>query len=318
MRFKEFFSKTLHYQMFSFGFDSADNIISIISQIFVFVIGGTSILLGKLTIGMFTIIASYFSYAMNVLKFFLGLGKSYQEVSVSFNRMKDILDVQEEKNGEIMLDQIDSINLSGLSFSYSPGRVIIDNLSISFEKGHMYGISGENGSGKTTLIELLIGLHQGQYQGRITYNGIDINSLDMSYVRRRAIGYLSQEPELLNKSIEYNIFFDDAPDNAALERYAKLVDMGQFLNSVDGGTGYIPRNGNVSGGQKQKIALLRILIKNAPLLILDEPTSALDQTGQSNLLQYLSDLKRDKIIIIISHNSKILALCDRVFHLNSK
>ena len=237
------------------------------------------------------------------------------------------------------LDDIYSIDIKNLSFSYDNykcknaklleefidiekniSEYIFTNFNYKFEKGSIYSIIGENGSGKSTIINLIIGLFTDEYKGKIYYNDIDISEIDMIDVRRNLIGIAEQEPLLLNNSILYNITFNEnmSIDNKSLYKYLQVLNMYKFIEENTLSFIIDEKNTNLSGGEKQKIAILKVLYKNPKVMVFDEPTSALDFKTRKKFIEYLNEIKEDKIIIIITHDSVISDNTDKVLDLSNK
>ena len=206
------------------------------------------------------------------------------------------------------------LTLDGVSFSYDDLKVL-ENINLEIEKGHSYAIDGENGSGKSTITYLLIGLYVDEFLGEIKYDDIPINTIDMIKARKEIIGYADQEPVLINDSIYYNLNYkenNNCNEDERLENYIDILDMGNFVNKNSITFKINEKNNNISGGEKQKIAILKVLYKDPKIMIFDEPTSALDLKTTNNLMKYLNAIKSNKIIIIVTHDGNIKSYCDEV------
>jgi len=298
--------------------------VSTFAQITLFVGGGIAVLTGDFTIGMFTIFTSYFKMMLNASKFFFGLGASYQQALVSFDRMQEIFSHKTESCGETVITDVDCIRLQNVCFSYTHevhdkpnGQV--KNICTQFTKGKIYAIVGANGIGKSTLISLLAGMYINEYKGVITYNDIDIRNINMTKARRDLIGFAEQDPVLICDSIRYNLNLGNLGDitnvEQAIKPYADVLSMTDFLSKRtldyeinDGST-------NLSGGERQKLAMLKVLIKNSCVMIFDEPTSAFDATTTQNFILHLNKIKKNKIILIITHDANVREWCDEVLEL---
>ena len=153
-----------------------------------------------------------------------------------------------------------------------------------------------------------------EFLGEVFYNGKRISLLDMREVRRRYIGISEQEPMLLPDTLRYNITLDEQGELDE-EKFYKLcgcLGMEEFIDSLpnDLDTVINEKSSNLSGGEKQKISLLRVLMKNPDVLILDEPTSALDRASRKRLGEYLQSIRKEKIIIISTHDKAFIEICD--------
>ena len=159
-----------------------------------------------------------------------------------------------------------------------------------------------------------MGLYEELGNGRILYDFVSINELDMNWMRRHKIGYVEQEPELLNETLRENIIQDSSFSN---EYYKKLL---KKLHLTEGGNEVLNRSNekastsfaNISGGERQKIALIRELLKNPSILILDEPTASMDIESVNNFISIIQREKLYKIVIIATHDKRIIDISDEV------
>ena len=312
----------IHNQKVGYTYSGLDGFVSTIAQIVLFIIGGLQILAGNFTIGMFTVFTSYFNMILNSGRYFFGLGAYYQQTMVAYDRMAEIFDHKPEQCGSHVINDIAKIELQNLGFTYhthegnNGNKMVINDLSIAFEKGKMYSVAGANGAGKSTLINLIMGLYIDEYSGAIRYDDIDIRQINMWAAREKLIAFSEQEPLLLNDTIKYNLTFDDkdisAPD---VSRYLSVLGMEDFISERTLDFVINEKNTNTSGGEKQKISILKALYKNSAVMIFDEPTSALDAQTAKRFMAYLSEIKENKIIIIITHDANIKEQCDMVLEL---
>lgn len=320
-RLNQVFTRTLScaygYQKVSYSFSAIDTLILSIAQVFLFIYGGHQVVAGKLSVGNFTIISSYFALMMTSVRYFFSLGKSVQETRVSYERLNGIMSMPVETVGKIELNKIETICTKSLSLSEN-NKTIVSDLNVSFETGHIYSICGFNGSGKSTFINLLIGLYVDEYKGDILINNLSLQEIDMYSLRRRSMGIFEQNPVLFEDTISYNIQLNQDELNA--ENIIQAIDilgLRDFLNNLPQGLDtFLHENAsNISGGEKQKIALLRAIIKNPDVLLLDEPTSALDTITTKRLIEYLISIKEEKIIIVVSHNDEVSQIADKTIWL---
>lgn len=314
--FEKYFRINFKTSIFNTTFNSIGMFISNISTITLFFVGFLEIKTNHLSVGNFIAINNYFPMLLSNVQYFFDFGSSYQKSLVSYNRIKELMCIPLEFNGERILDSIESIELSGVSASYGK-RTIINNFDYKFSKGHIYGILGCNGKGKTTLVNLIIGLNQ-DYSGNILYNNVKIEDLDLYYIRKNLFGITEQEPNLINDSIRNNITFGNSSLNdETIVKYISSLEISSFILDLPNKLDYeiSDKNSNISGGEKQKISLLKAFVKNPNIIILDEPTSALDINSISLLKDYLCKIKNDKIIIVITHDNEFIDVCDEKIYL---
>lgn len=303
----------LKYQKLSYLFSSIDKFILILANIFIFLIGGISVINGSLSIGYFTIILSYFNIMMSSTSYLFMLGQSIQESTVSYKRLEDILSTKEQSNGDEILTSIESVTIKNLTFSYGD-NCLYDDFNATFEKGKIYALTGENGSGKSTLIDIIVGLYVEEFTGEILYNEKPINQLDMIKIRKSLIAISEQEPLLLPDTFKYNITLNEqlSLDENKFKELCYHLNLCEFIDSLTDGLNTIitENSSNISGGEKQKISLMRAFLRNSSILILDEPTSALDKESQIRLMEYLCSICNEKIILISTHSKELINLCD--------
>lgn len=302
-------------------FTGANSFLKVLANIAVFFIGGAAVIEERLTIGNFSILMSYFAMSMTATHYFFDLGKTIQENLVSCDRLKKIFHLKEQTTGPAFLTELNEIMCKDLSFGYQES-VIINKLNLRFEKGKIYGIVGENGAGKSTFLQVLLGMYVDEYRGQITYDGVAIEELDMPRIRKQLIGVSEQEPGLLPETLYFNLILDDnslLPEDEYSELCA-MLNMEDFISNLPDGVHTQVDEGtcNLSGGEKQKLAILRALLKQPELLVLDEPTSALDKQSRTNLRIFLQNSKQSKITIISSHDKELLDICDEIVTIDGK
>lgn len=195
---------------------------------------------------------------------------------------------------------------------------MFDDLNLVIQAGEKVGIVGRSGAGKSTLVNLLLRFYDVQ-SGQIRIDGQDISHVSQESLRRH-IGMITQDTSLLHRSIRDNILYGNPDaDQAAIEeaaRQAHAHDFIQELQDEQGRTGYDVQVGErgvkLSGGQRQRIAIARVLLKNAPILIMDEATSALDSEVESAIQENLHTLMAGKTVIAIAHRLSTIAAMDRL------
>ena len=220
-------------------------------------------------------------------------------------------DEENEYDGKYLLD------ISGLSFSYDD-RKVLDNCSLRIMRGEHVGIVGSSGVGKSTLLNVLLGVLP-DYEGTVKIFGEEIREANIEKLWSH-ISYVDQNRYMLNENIAFNISAGDT--NVMTHRIDKVLDMTNFRNDIENklpmGIETVLNEGgsNLSGGQKEKIAIARALYKKAELFILDEPSSALDEETDNCIVDAL-DVLDNVTIITISHRLSTLSKCDRILELQN-
>ena len=309
--FSVLLSNVLRYQHTNYVFGGLDQLVVMLVQMILLIIGGREIILGQLTIGRFIIISTYFNMMLGAMRYFLNLGQSVQSSLVSYNRLREFSDIKIEHNGIQTLESVASIEIKNLSFAYD-SNVILSNMNLKLERGNIYVILGSNGAGKSTLIDIIIGLQMGNFTGEVLYNGINMSDVDMYDLRKRLIGVSEQEPTLLTDTLEYNLNLNQDDhmhlDSCIVSQLVNMLGLESYLKTLTNSYKTMINESatNISGGEKQKLSILRAFATNPNIIILDEPTSALDANSNINLRTYLDEIKNDKIIIIVTHDSDFI------------
>lgn len=314
--FERVLQSALRYQKISYIFTGLDSIILSIAHVFLFIYGGIQVLNGSLSVGQFTIISSYFGIMLTSTRYFFSLGKNVQDNMVAYNRLKQIMSISPDQTGITEISSITKISAQNITKAFGEKR-ILDSLSIEFHKGNIYVIKGANGSGKTTLINALLGLYIDECPKCVMYNDQPVENVNLRKAYRQSIGIVEQEPVLFEDSIEFNITLGAPIQDKELEFYIHLLGLDGFINNLPNKLlTLIGENAsNISGGEKQKICLVRALLKDPDVLVLDEPTSALDAVSAENLKEHLVTIKKEKIIIIVTHDNSFNSIADSTFSL---
>jgi len=202
-----------------------------------------------------------------------------------------------ERNG------VDStVRFEDVSFAYEPARPILKHVSFEIPAGKTVAVVGPSGSGKSTLARLLYRFYDVQ-QGRITIGGEDIREVQQSSVRR-AIGIVPQDTVLFNDTVEYNIAYGrPGSTREEVENAARAARIHDFISATPKGyeTTVGERGLKLSGGEKQRVAIARTLLKNPPIVIFDEATSALDSANERAIQSELRSAAQDKTTLVIAH-----------------
>ena len=314
LAFKKLLDIVISFTKVNWLFLGIGDLVKYSAIIIVLFIGGTKVIQGTLSIGEFVVINSYYTMALESTSYFLGIGSSWQGVSVSFDRVKKIFDEQIEKTGEIKITNVNSIKLNDVTIAYPKKSPIINKFNYEFQKGNIYCIVGNNGSGKSTLLNSIVGLVPLQ-SGAIIIGGYPIDQIDINFLRRNTISFADQDSVLLNMPIIRNIAIgcDNFTENNAVFWINKL-NLTQLIDSLPDGLNHQidERIDNLSGGEKQRISQVRAFIKNASVILLDEPTASLDHHSIDRLKYILLDLKKDKIIIAVTHNDEFQDVADSI------
>ncbi|MHC5268782.1 ABC transporter ATP-binding protein [Enterococcus sp. LJL98] len=302
---------------------SATIIIYWLVMLMVLWIGGYQVLNGQLTIGVLLVLINYIDRIEWPVARISEIYSEYQSFLVSKNRLNDILEkpLKENLNKKIKVDEIEEIYFENVSFAYPNSKKnIFKNTEICLKKGDFICVVGDSGSGKSTFLKLLFGFYPST-KGRISINDNDIQEVDLISFREK-VGYLSQENYLFEMSLLDNILLGSAEIVSEEEVYsaAKRAGAHQFIKELDRGyqTVYGKDGVNLSQGQKQRIALSRIFLRNPDVIVLDEPTSSLDNKITDQIIESIvNNYGIDKIVLFITHNTDSIEKFNKIMKIDN-
>lgn len=210
-----------------------------------------------------------------------------------------------------------NIAFQDVSFNYDNEKTILSNVNFTIKPKSLIGISGPPGSGKTSLVQMIPRLYNAS-SGKIVLDGIDVNTMDLDFLRRN-IALMPQESILFSGTIQENILMGKKMDQARFNSVIKICCLEETLDAMpDGIETIVGEKGiTLSGGQKQRIALARTLMLKKPIIILDDPISQMDTHTASRVIASLTQMNLDATFIIISHRISALAPCDKIYILKN-
>jgi ATP-binding cassette subfamily B protein len=206
-----------------------------------------------------------------------------------------------------------AIELQHVKFTYEGGAQVFDDLSVRIPAGQRVGLVGYSGSGKSTFVSLILRLYEPQ-QGRVLIDGTDVRHLTQESLHSH-LGLIPQDPSLFHRSLMENIRYgrQGASDEDVIAA-ARKAHAHDFIQNVPGGYAALvgERGIKLSGGQRQRVAIARVVLKNAPILILDEATSSLDSVTEKAIQETLSDIMRGRTVLVVAHRLSTIAHLDRI------
>ena len=292
--FSKFFDDAKNQTILECKNDFLSNFLSLITQILMYVFGAYLILNQHMTIGTLVVVINYYSNILSNAQIILDFGNSVQKCKASYDRLNELKSINSSVIGNKVVNDMKKMSVKKLSFHY-PDCKDLFCLNYDFEKGNIYQINGQNGLGKSTLLQVIAGVFGDDYKGDIRIDNTNIKEMDKYKFLLNHVSICTQEPLILENTVEYNLTLNNQHSTEKLRGllmgFDLKVPLDMFLH---------PLNLGLSGGQKQKIGLIRTLLSNADILIFDEPISALDVESKKYFEKCIKTIK-DKIIIIVSH-----------------
>lgn len=277
---------------------------------------------GRMTVGDFVLVNAYLLQLYQPLNFF---GFIYAEVRQALIDMENMFDLLQEE--QEIVDKPDAkelqltageVSFDSVSFGYDVRRPILKNVSFTIPAGNTVAVVGASGAGKSTLSRLLFRFYDVS-SGAVSIDGQDIRDLKQASLRA-AIGIVPQDTVLFNDTLGYNIGYGKTGSSQEeIERAARLAHIHEFIVSLP--DGYETRVGErglkLSGGEKQRVAIARTILKNPAILVFDEATSALDTQTEREIQAHLREVSRDHTTLVIAHRLSTVVDADEIIVLEA-
>ena len=274
-------------------------------------LGGMFFLNGSITASIFLLFAYVGSLYLTEIRPLQELGSNFAEVLTGVVKVKEILDIPVyESHNAFPVDH--SIDLRDVSFSYDGKAVVLEHCNLHIDDGEKIGLVGCSGAGKSTIIELVSRFYDVQ-SGSVSIGGQNVKDIDYETLLQN-VAIVFQKTFLTRDSVFENIRMGSNASLDEVREAAKKAQIDDFIMSLP--DGYDTKVGSFgsrfSGGEKQRIAIARAILKNAPILILDEATSAADPENQVEIDKAIENLCKGKTVIIVAHRLGAIKICDRV------
>jgi ABC-type transport system involved in Fe-S cluster assembly fused permease/ATPase subunit len=272
---------------------------------------------GAMTLGDFVLINTFMMQLFIPLNF---LGFVYREIKGALTNIEKLFDLLGEKprvvdapGAQPLLAALPDVVFDHVGFQYGPERTILHDISFRIAPGEKVAVVGASGSGKSTLVKLLFRFYECT-QGSIRVGGLDVRELQIKALRS-AIGIVPQDTVLFNDTILNNIRYG-RPDASATEvdEAIRLAQLATFIAMLPQGADTIvgERGLKLSGGEKQRVAIARTVLKNPAILVFDEATSALDSKTERGILEALREVARGHTSLVIAHRLSTVVDADRI------
>lgn len=293
-------------------------IVELLGSMAIIWVGSMQVINGKLTLGEMMVFNTLLGYFTEPVKNLIGLQPTIQTAMVSADRLGEVIDLDiEQKDERIIPNNLKGdIEIKNLDFRYGTREQILKNINIKIKKGEKIALVGESGSGKTTLAKLFLKFFDFE-KGEININDFNIKDIDITFLREK-ISYISQDIFLFNNTIKENLILNETIKMEEVIEMAKKINAYDFINQLPQRFNYvIEENGaNLSMGQKQRLSILRALLKKPDILIMDEATSNLDTITENIIQNTLNNLDMEMTIIIIAHRLSTIRMCDKIYVLD--
>jgi len=272
---------------------------------------------GTMTLGDLVMVNAYMIQLFIPLNF---LGFVYREIRQSlanierlFGLLEKPVKVEDRPGAEDIEVTAAKVRFEDVHFRYHPERSILEGVSLEIPAGHKVAVVGPSGAGKSTLSRLLFRFYDVD-QGRITIDGQDIRDVTQQSLRH-AIGVVPQDTVLFNESIGYNIAYGrPGASEEEIQQAVRLAHLDDFIQRLPRGLDTVvgERGLKVSGGEKQRIAIARMLLKDPPILVFDEATSSLDSGSEKAILAALNEVAARRTTLVIAHRLSTVMDADNI------
>lgn len=275
-----------------------------------------------LTVGTVTATVALVNRLYRPVESLLNIQVDFTRSLALFTRIFDYFDqestIVSPENGQMPDVDHQDICFEHVEFSYEPERPLLTDIDFTVPGGKMYAIVGGSGSGKSTVVNLIPRLYD-VLGGRVTIAGVDVRDFDLSYLRG-CIGVVTQDTYLFNGTIRENLLYakEDATQEE-LDAACKIANIYDFIKAQpDGYESVVGNRGlKLSGGEKQRISIARVILKDPKILILDEATSALDSISENAIQDALEAIMDGRTSIVIAHRLSTIVKADRIIVIDS-
>ena len=303
-------------------FSGSVNFFTNITNLLILACGGLLIAKDKLSLSDFVAFLLYVNLFMKPLLRLTVFTEMYQRGMAGFQRFYEIMEMKPEiinQKDTVVCKKIrGEIEFDNLVFGYSDQKKVIKGFNLKIAPGQTVAFVGETGAGKTTIASLLLRFYD-PLSGRILVDGIDIRQYKQQELRRN-IGIVQQDVFLFSDSVTHNIAYaKPEAEQSEVENAARLAAADKFIEELPNkyATEIGERGVKLYGGQKQRLAIARVFLKNPPIVILDEATSSLDNYTEKLIQESLDKLAENRTTLIIAHRMSTIKNADKIIVLNN-
>jgi ATP-binding cassette subfamily B protein/subfamily B ATP-binding cassette protein MsbA len=302
-------------------FKFATGAVTALGTAFVMALGGFHVWHGQLSLGELLVFLTYLAALYAPLETLAYLSSGWAAAKAGAQRVFEVFDdtehVREHSHPQVLPVDLTTngarLRFENVAFGYEPGRPVLQDINLEIKPGEVVAVVGATGAGKSTLAALVPRFFD-PWHGRITLNGVDLCELKLAELRDQ-IGFVLQDPFILPLTIRENITYGKPEaSREAMIAAAVGAQAHEFVSQLADGYDTVvgERGATLSGGQLQRLAIARALLKNTPILILDEPTAALDAHTESLLQKCLQRLLQGRTSLLIAHRLSTVRLATRI------
>lgn len=278
--------------------------------------GWSEVLAGNLTLGSYLAFTGYVGYLYGPIASLIGLLEDIESTLVHTNRFLEIYNTKPAVRDERELPELEQvqgrIEFRKVNFDYLPDRPVLSEVDLIVEAQQTVAIVGRSGSGKSTIAKLIPRFYDPQ-DGQVLIDGVDLRRYRLHSVRKH-IGFVMQGTVLFQGSISENLTFDKTVPIIELENATRTAHIHDFVSQLPFGYDTVigEQGTQLSEGQKQRIVLARVLLRNTPILILDEPTTSLDNESEYYVQRAMGEVCKNRTVIIIAHRLSTIKNADKI------
>ncbi len=295
------------------------NVFSSIGPMLLYLVGGILMMQydQEITVGDITVMVALLGRMYGPVNQLLNIQVEWIRSMALFTRIFEYYDlpveIQNAPDAITPASADGSVTFSHVGFSYDPERKILHDVTFTLKAGHSVAIVGPSGSGKSTIINLIPRLYDCQ-EGEVLFGGVNVKKLDLEFLRKN-VGIVSQETYLFNGTIRDNLLYAK-PDATEQELIAacRKANIYDFIEKQEKGLDTMVGNRGLklSGGEKQRLSIARVLLKNPALLIFDEATSALDSISEARIQEAIEPIIQERTSILIAHRLSTILAADEI------
>ena len=278
--------------------------------------GWHEVLSDNLTLGSYMAFTGYVGYLYGPIKSLIGLLRRIESTLVHTDRFFEVYNITPDIRDEPQLAELNEvrgrIEFRDVNFAYQPERVVLNEINLEIDADETVAIVGRSGSGKSTLAKLIPRFYD-PVDGQVLIDGVDIRQYRLNSLRQN-IGFVMQGSALFQGSILENLTFNKPISMIDVEAATRAAYIHDFVTRLPKGYHTIigEQGAQLSEGQRQRVALARVLLQNTPILILDEPTAALDNESEFYIQEAMKEICKQRTVIVIAHRLSTIRRADKI------